>query len=167
MALIKCIECGKEFSDKASACIHCGCPIEESEKIYCEECGKEISNDDEVCKNCGYPIELVKEKKSKKQEKVNIKSWEELTQDEKRRVLHYRKVNDEYYIGDRTMIKTFAIIEVVLFILSIIGFVFLFIPWLVFIIIIFISSYKVIPKQDKEWYDKNKERVYKEKYLPL
>ena len=143
MALIKCIECGKEFSDKASACIHCGCPIE-----------------------------YQNEKKSTKQEKkekenVIIKSWEELTQDEKRRVLHYRKVNDEYYIGDRTMIKTFAIIEVVLFVLSIIGFVFLFIPWLVFIIIIFISSYKVIPKQDKEWYDKNKERVYKEKYLPL
>lgn len=26
MALIKCPECGKEISDKASACIHCGCP---------------------------------------------------------------------------------------------------------------------------------------------
>lgn len=32
MALIKCPECGKEISDKASACIHCGCPIEQ--KIY-------------------------------------------------------------------------------------------------------------------------------------
>lgn len=27
MALIKCPECGKEISDKAGACIHCGCPI--------------------------------------------------------------------------------------------------------------------------------------------
>ena len=27
MALIKCPECGKEISDKASACIHCGYPI--------------------------------------------------------------------------------------------------------------------------------------------
>jgi len=27
MALIKCAECGKEISDKATACIHCGCPI--------------------------------------------------------------------------------------------------------------------------------------------
>lgn len=27
MALIKCIECGKEISDKAERCIHCGCPI--------------------------------------------------------------------------------------------------------------------------------------------
>ena len=27
MALIKCPECGKEISDKAMVCIHCGCPI--------------------------------------------------------------------------------------------------------------------------------------------
>lgn len=27
MALIKCPECGKEISDRAQACIHCGCPI--------------------------------------------------------------------------------------------------------------------------------------------
>lgn len=30
MALIKCSECGKEFSDKASACPNCACPIEQS-----------------------------------------------------------------------------------------------------------------------------------------
>ena len=29
MALIKCPECGKDVSDKASVCIHCGYPIEE------------------------------------------------------------------------------------------------------------------------------------------
>lgn len=29
MALIKCIECGKEFSDKASTCPNCGCPTSE------------------------------------------------------------------------------------------------------------------------------------------
>lgn len=28
MALIKCPECGKEISDKASSCPNCGCPIE-------------------------------------------------------------------------------------------------------------------------------------------
>lgn len=27
MALIKCSECGKEISDKATNCPHCGCPI--------------------------------------------------------------------------------------------------------------------------------------------
>lgn len=29
MALVKCTECGKEFSDKASACPNCGCPTSE------------------------------------------------------------------------------------------------------------------------------------------
>lgn len=28
MALIRCTECGKEFSDKASSCPNCGCPTE-------------------------------------------------------------------------------------------------------------------------------------------
>ena len=28
MALIKCVECGKEFSDRASVCPNCGCPTE-------------------------------------------------------------------------------------------------------------------------------------------
>lgn len=28
MALIKCPECGKEISDKATMCIHCGFPLE-------------------------------------------------------------------------------------------------------------------------------------------
>lgn len=27
MSLIKCPECGKEISDRAESCIHCGCPI--------------------------------------------------------------------------------------------------------------------------------------------
>lgn len=29
MALITCPDCGKEISDKAKACIFCGCPLEE------------------------------------------------------------------------------------------------------------------------------------------
>lgn len=32
MALIKCAECGKEISDKANACMNCGCPIEKEKK---------------------------------------------------------------------------------------------------------------------------------------
>lgn len=48
MALIKCPECGKEISDRADACIHCGCPLEnreiETQKkntniVYCYEKG--------------------------------------------------------------------------------------------------------------------------------
>ena len=33
MALIKCSECGKEISDKAVACPHCGCPVSEMTTI--------------------------------------------------------------------------------------------------------------------------------------
>lgn len=44
MALINCPECGKEISDKAEACIHCGCPIklktESIEKSDTEEINK-------------------------------------------------------------------------------------------------------------------------------
>lgn len=32
MALIVCPECGKEYSDLAPACIHCGCPTDRKEK---------------------------------------------------------------------------------------------------------------------------------------
>lgn len=38
MALIKCPDCGREVSDKAQACIHCGCPLTKTcprpEKIF-------------------------------------------------------------------------------------------------------------------------------------
>lgn len=42
MALIKCSECGKEFSDKATACPNCACPVdsmtkEKKEKLKQEE----------------------------------------------------------------------------------------------------------------------------------
>lgn len=77
MALIKCDECKKEISDKATICPHCGCPIEE--KAFCNECGKEINLNDEICKNCGCPISSVKSNinddigKTKKQKKLDIK----------------------------------------------------------------------------------------------
>ena len=32
MALIKCSKCGKKISNKASKCIHCGCPIKEKKE---------------------------------------------------------------------------------------------------------------------------------------
>ena len=33
MALIKCSECGREISDKASSCPHCGCPVAGTEEL--------------------------------------------------------------------------------------------------------------------------------------
>lgn len=34
MSLIKCSECGKEISDKAPVCIHCGCPLEKDKELH-------------------------------------------------------------------------------------------------------------------------------------
>lgn len=36
MALIKCVECGKEISDKVDNCIHCGCPLKINEELDLE-----------------------------------------------------------------------------------------------------------------------------------
>lgn len=71
MALIKCSECGKEISDKAKNCVHCGCPVEK--ELTCNECGKNINIDDNVCKNCGCPIE--KKKNKKKTPNLFMKIW--------------------------------------------------------------------------------------------
>lgn len=54
MALIKCLECGHEVSDKASACPNCGCPIEKG--LICNECGASLSSEDTICSNCGCPV---------------------------------------------------------------------------------------------------------------
>lgn len=54
MALIKCPECRKKISDKATACIHCGCPIssmlEQEEKTDISQSIEEL-NQDEFVKN--------------------------------------------------------------------------------------------------------------------
>lgn len=45
MALIKCAECGKEFSDKAQACPNCGCPTSEAKNQELKQ--EEIKEDPE------------------------------------------------------------------------------------------------------------------------
>ena len=54
MALIKCEECGQMVSDKASACPHCGCPVEKP--MVCLECGQAIAEGDLYCQKCGSPL---------------------------------------------------------------------------------------------------------------
>ena len=41
MALIRCTECLKDISDKASSCINCGAPINPKKEnlIQCAKCG--------------------------------------------------------------------------------------------------------------------------------
>ena len=71
MALIKCNECGKEISDKATTCIHCGYPVKQ--KIKCAECGKDINTNDKICNGCGCPIENQNNDKKERQQKVKNK----------------------------------------------------------------------------------------------
>ena len=44
--LIRCKECGKEISDKATTCIHCGAPLQKQvdnkQTVHVEETDKEI-----------------------------------------------------------------------------------------------------------------------------
>ena len=67
MALIKCSECGKQISDKAKKCIHCGSPIEK--ELKCKECGEKINKNDLVCKNCGISL------KDKEIKNIFINIW--------------------------------------------------------------------------------------------
>lgn len=55
MALINCIECGKQISDKATACTGCGCPIIVVQTFVCQECQRNIPPDLKVCPECGFP----------------------------------------------------------------------------------------------------------------
>lgn len=66
MALINCKECGKQVSDKAKICPHCGAHLIEERAIeenmerkikLCEECGAEIPADSRMCPVCGYEPE--------------------------------------------------------------------------------------------------------------
>ena len=54
MALIKCPDCGKEFSDQAVACPNCGRP---NRTKFCKCCGSVIDQDCVVCPKCGKQIE--------------------------------------------------------------------------------------------------------------
>ena len=138
MALIKCEDCGKEISDKSDKCIHCGCPVGQ-----------------------------------KKPASVKIKSWDELSGDEVSRIIHYRKINHEYtnYESLKVLFLILALVCVIMLFVGLVldvvivgGIGLLGIP--IFFVLGLMFSFLSIYEQ-KEWYERNKERVYKDKYLPL
>lgn len=59
MALISCKECGREVSDKATSCPHCGAPIAESNQNtkFCKHCGERIDKECLICPKCGRQVE--------------------------------------------------------------------------------------------------------------
>lgn len=66
MAIIQCKYCGKNVSDKAKSCPHCGgILIEDNSEadqdqsvvpLLCEECNAEIPQGATTCPNCGCPV---------------------------------------------------------------------------------------------------------------
>ena len=54
MALRACAECSGEVSDQASACPHCGCPVEP--QIACPDCGGAFEAWRAACPACGRPV---------------------------------------------------------------------------------------------------------------
>jgi hypothetical protein len=57
MSLVKCPNCGKEVSTKATNCPQCGCELNFKEMAICPECGLAVEDGAEKCPNCGSPIE--------------------------------------------------------------------------------------------------------------
>lgn len=67
MAMMFCPECGKQISDRAEVCIHCGYPIEKyfkennlvrenEEKQTCPHCGSVNRIEEDYCENCGIRL---------------------------------------------------------------------------------------------------------------
>lgn len=56
MAMISCPECGREISDQAATCPHCGTPIKKTDKKFCQHCGESIDKDCVVCPKCGKRV---------------------------------------------------------------------------------------------------------------
>lgn len=76
MALIKCPECGKEISDKASACIHCGFPLSliKSEIEKHPEQQVAIIKEENIPSGNGYSMELLDYGNKKVQVATALKS---------------------------------------------------------------------------------------------
>ena len=54
MAITQCSECGGKVSTSATACPHCGCPLEP--QITCPLCGEELAASLVACPACGAPV---------------------------------------------------------------------------------------------------------------
>lgn len=76
MALVTCKYCGKQVSDKAVSCPHCGAKlIEETPiitEIKCEECGATIPDGANACPSCGCPIPHKEETSNQQTQKVEV-----------------------------------------------------------------------------------------------
>ena len=73
MALINCNECGREISDKAVTCPHCGAPTSNANlnTKFCKHCGESIDKECVVCPKCGKQVEEIKNSKDDRNIVIN------------------------------------------------------------------------------------------------
>ena len=72
MSLIKCPQCGKEISEYAAECVHCGYKLNKREQPHCPECGAELNGDEMICPNCGFPLDEVSFEQSAPKKKTPV-----------------------------------------------------------------------------------------------
>ena len=126
MAMISCSECGKEISDQAKACVHCGCPLSATFKIIkCPKCGFERKPEDAECSKCGilyekYEAYLIKEQMAKKKAETKAKA-EELTRQEIKKKRQERSEQKPEKPKTKSSTIAIAVIFLLIVILSIIG----------------------------------------------
>ena len=94
--LIKCPECGKQISDTAKECLHCGFKFKK-----CDECGNIVSLNDDSCNQCGFQF-TVKSKKSKtKTKSAGEKLFKEEEKKARKVAAYIEKLNAIFKWGAR------------------------------------------------------------------
>lgn len=80
MALIKCKECGKEYSNLADKCPSCGVLTKINEEqpklVECIECSLRYPEEKDACPNCGCPTKYSTINKPKNRELINIPHYD-------------------------------------------------------------------------------------------
>lgn len=49
MAIVECLNCRGQISDRARKCVHCGTVFRTEEKKSCAECGMELEDGAAMC----------------------------------------------------------------------------------------------------------------------
>ena len=75
MALIKCPECGKEISDRATSCPNCGCPVEKGPVEEYQNTSQESTSDVVTGQNNSIPVDT-EETKISQQSTITSKANE-------------------------------------------------------------------------------------------
>lgn len=126
--------------------------------IKCNECGNKISDKAKVCVHCGNPIFEEKVKTIKKK-------WEDLSSEEKNKIVAYRKTKNNWWESNRVMILICAGITIIFLLMSCIikDSTFSFISFVsLFIECVFsFNSFK----EQKKWYEDNADKLYEDDVL--